>query len=189
MERFSEQTSQDSRIAGQRARYSLNLFGDVGGGIVGGTHGYDTKPSFGINNFSLLFTGDLENAFKFISEASVEPGEDNSIGIDLERLSLRWTAPVGFWIEAGRTHTDLGYWNNAFHHGTWLQPTISRPRAARFENSGGILPIHWIGASMGWLAKLGGDVSLRTSAGIGNGRGYQEDDLQLKYDTNAPKQG
>jgi hypothetical protein len=36
---------------------------------------------------------------------------------------------------------------------------------------------------------LGGDASLRSSVAIGNGRGYQEDDLQLKFDTNGPKQG
>jgi hypothetical protein len=188
MESFSQATSRETVGAGVHARWSLNVFGDVGGGIVGGNHGYDTKPSFGINNFSMLFSGNLENSLRFVSEMSVEPNEGNEIGIDLERLSLRWTAPFGAWVEAGRTHIDLGYWNNAYHHGTWLQPSILRPRAVRFEDSGGILPVHWIGAAVGWLGKLAGDTALRASVAVGNGRGYQEDDLQLKFDTHAPKQ-
>jgi hypothetical protein len=188
MEQFAAQTSDESRVLGAKARYSLNVFGDVGGGIVGGTR-YSTTPSFGINNFSMLFTGNLENSLKFVAEASVEPDENNAIGIDLERLQLQYKAPIGIFIQAGRTHTPLGYWNDAYHHGSWLQPTITRPRAVRFEDSGGLLPIHWIGVALGWDARLGGFTSLMTSAAIGNGRGYQEDDLQLKYDVNAPKQG
>lgn len=189
MDSFSQQTAKDAVALGSfHARYTLNVFGDVGAGIVGGDHGYATKPSFGINNFSLLFTGDLENSIRFVSELSVEPNEANAIGIDLERLSMRWKASNGFWIEAGRTHTDIGYWNNAYHHGTWLQPTIARPRAVRFEDSGGLLPVHWVGAAVGWLVSLGEEKSLRASVAAGNGRGFQEDDLQLKFDTNVAKQ-
>src|SRR5690242_10897033 len=35
MEQFAHQTSEEMKIGGAKARYSLNLFGDVGGGIVG----------------------------------------------------------------------------------------------------------------------------------------------------------
>jgi hypothetical protein len=158
----------------------------VGGGVVGGSN-IDTKPTFGIGGLDLLFTGDLDKSIKMTAESAIEFDQNNQVGIDLERLHLRWTAG-GFWIEAGRSHTDLGYWNLAYHHGRWLQPTIERPRVARFEDDGGVLPVHWVGAQMGYKAQLGGDVALTTSVAVGNGRGKIVDDLQSRVDFNAPKQ-
>ena len=32
-------------------------------------------------------------------------------------------------VSFGRYHTPINYWNTAFHHGQWLQTTISRPDA------------------------------------------------------------
>jgi hypothetical protein len=137
----------------------------------------------------MLFTGDLENSLKFTTELAVEPDDQNQIGIDMERMHLRWTSPYGFWIEAGRSHIDLGYWNLAYHHGKWLQPTIDRPRAVRFEDDGGILPIHWVGAQVGWLGDLGGGKQLKASVAVGNGRGAIVDNVQIGHDTNPAKQG
>jgi hypothetical protein len=154
--------------------------------VIGGT-GVDTKPTFGIGTFDLLFSGDLEKSIKMTAETAVEVGEDNQIGIDLERLHLRWTWH-GFWIEAGRSHTDFGYWNLAYHHGKWLQPTILRPRIVEFEDSGGLLPIHWIGVQAGYQALLPGDMALTASVAVGNARGHIVDDLQLGFDSHAPKQ-
>jgi hypothetical protein len=190
MDTFSQRSARDlATIGSTRARYSLNLFGDVGGGgIIASGGSFPGRTTFGINNFALLFTGDLEKSIKFVAELSVEPDETNQIGIDAERLSIRWTAPNGMYVEAGKTHLDVGYWNNAYHHGSWLQPTILRPRAVRFEDSGGILPVHVIGVSTGWLANLGQERFFRMSLGVANSRGYQEDDLQYKFDSNPDKQ-
>ena len=187
MESFAAHSAREVSVGSVgRGHYSLNLFGDVGGGVVGGT-GVDTKPTFGIGTFDLLFSGDLEKSIKMTAEAAVEVGQDNQIGIDLERLHLRWTSH-GFWIEAGRSHTDFGYWNLAYHHGKWLQLTIARPRIVQFEDSGGLLPIHWIGVQAGYQALLRGDMALTASVAIGNARGHIVDDLQLGFDTHAPKQ-
>jgi hypothetical protein len=135
----------------------------------------------------LLFTGDLDRSIRMTAETDIEFDENNQVGIDLERLHLRWTSG-GFWIEAGRSHTDLGYWNLAYHHGSWLQPTIERPRVVRFEDSGGVLPIHWVGVQVGYTAQLGGDVAWTTSLAVGNGRGRIVDDIQSRVDSHAPKQ-
>ena len=43
-------------------------------------------------------------------------------------------------------HTLLGYWNQAYHHGTWLQTTVFRPEIYRWEDDGGgLLPVHEVG--------------------------------------------
>jgi hypothetical protein len=187
MESFAARTQRETNAWGMgRARYALNLFGDVGGGVYGG-YGVDTKPTFGVGGLDLLFTGDLDNSIKMTAESAIEFDETNQVGIDLERLQLRWTRG-GFWIEAGRSHTDLGYWNLAYHHGKWLQPTILRPRIVRFEDQGGLLPIHWVGLQIGFTAPLAGDRALTASAAVGNGRGRIVDDVQSRMDLNAPKQ-
>jgi len=187
MESFASRSARDANLGGiGRARYSLNLFGDVGGGVEGGPD-IDTKPTFGLGGLDLLFSGDLDNAIKLTAESAIEFDENNQVGIDLERMHLRWTMG-GFWLEAGRSHTDLGYWNLAYHHGRWLQPTIERPRAVRFEDDGGILPVHWVGLQAGYKAQFGPDVAWTTSVAIGNGRGAIVDNIQSRVDTHAPKQ-
>jgi hypothetical protein len=188
MNAFTERASNEMRVGGAKARYALNIFGDTFAELRGGS-GVAAKPSFGIGGFSLLFTGDLEKSLKLAVETLLEFDDDNKPLIDLERLQIRWTAKNGFWVEAGRTHSDLGYWNNAYHHGKWLQPTIERPRWVHFEEDQGVLPIHWIGLQLGISRKISKDVEILASAAIGNGRGSVVDDLQNHRDKNPAKQG
>ena len=63
----------------------------------------------------------------------------------------------------------LGYYNTAFHHGTWFQTTIDRPRIFEFEDSGGPLPIHNVGVAM--MGKIpSGELGLHWLAEAGNGK-------------------
>ncbi len=48
-----------------------------------------------------------------------------------------------FWL--GRFHNPIGYWNMQFHHGAFLQTTVSRPGIMAFETSGGLIPNHLTG--------------------------------------------
>jgi hypothetical protein len=89
---------------------------------------------------------------------------------------VRWQSSR-FFAEAGRTHTGIGYWNNAYHHGRWLQPTIARPRWVAFEDDNGILPVHWIGFGVGARLPVG-TATLNLMATVGNGRGYIVDDVR-----------
>lgn len=187
MESFAKASAQETRFVGSKARYSLNFFGDAYMNIMGGK-GTTTKSSFGVGTFSLLFAGELGNGFKATAEPAIEFDENNAPIIDLERLHLRYTTG-GFWVEAGRTHTDLGFWNVAYHHGKWLQPTIDRPRTVHFEDDSGILPVHWVGAQVGYTAPLSKQVSLTASASLGNGRGAIVDDVQSGFDKRPEKQG
>jgi len=74
-----------------------------------------------------------------------------------------------FRVSMGRLHTPIGYWNNTYHHGTLIQPTIDRPVMFLFENRRGVLPIHTTGVQVG-----GRDISplhLGYDVMIGNGIG------------------
>lgn len=87
---------------------------------------------------------------------------------EVERLILRYDANDYFKLSFGRYHTPINYWNTAFHHGQWLQTTISRPEMTQF--GGGFIPVHFIGSLVEGEAPAGG-LNLNYSLGLGNGRG------------------
>lgn len=39
----------------------------------------------------------------------------------------------------------IGYWNNAYHHGRVMHPTIERPQVAEREDGGSLLRVHSAG--------------------------------------------
>ena len=62
------------------------------------------------------------------SEASGRAG----FNAEVERLIIRYDLNDYFKVSFGRYHTPVNYWNTAFHHGQWLQTTISRPEMTQF---------------------------------------------------------
>lgn len=86
---------------------------------------------------------------------------------EVERAIIRYDVNDYFKMSFGKYHTPISYWNTAFHHGAWLQTTISRPEMIQF--GGRFLPVHFVGA----LAEgdiPSGKVGLHYNAGLGNGR-------------------
>ena len=111
--------------------------------------------------------------------------ENGETVVDIERAYLEFrTARWAF--AAGRTHAELGYWNNAFHHGRWLQLTINRPHVLRFEDEGGFLQVHSVGVSASY-APPRGDHGLEVAVGAGNGHGRTIDQVQTQADNNWAK--
>lgn len=62
---------------------------------------------------------------------------------DLERGFIRYDHNDAFKLSFGRFHTPIGYWNNAYHHGLFLQTTVSRPEMMAFGTT--FQPVHFIG--------------------------------------------
>ncbi len=71
----------------------------------------------------------------------------------LERTQIRYAFSDLMNLTVGVGHTPLGYWNETYHHGSWLQTTIDRPDMYLFErpnvDKGGILPNHSTGLELG----------------------------------------
>ncbi len=90
---------------------------------------------------------------------------------ELERLQVGWQAgqDTTLWLWLGRFHTPGNYWITEYHHGQYLQTSISRPGIDEWEDEGGPLVSHITGAL------FESDLSLTESAGlqvaIGAGRG------------------
>lgn len=64
---------------------------------------------------------------------------------EAERLMLGWQLSDQTTLWLGRGHNVVGIWNDAFHHGSYLQTSISRPKIMEFEDDGGFLPTHLTG--------------------------------------------
>ena len=112
-------------------------------------------------------TSGLTERLTFFGEVSATARPDE-YAIEVERLILRYDFNDQFKLSGGRYHNPINYWNTAFHHGLWLQTTVSRPEMIKF--GGRVLPVHFVGLQMegGFpLSALG----LGYSAGVGNGRG------------------
>ncbi len=87
---------------------------------------------------------------------------------EVERVIIRYDVNDYFKLSFGRYHTPINYWNTAFHHGQWLQTTISRPEMTQF--GGSFIPVHFVGSLAEGAIPAGG-LNLNYAAGMGNGRG------------------
>jgi hypothetical protein len=92
-----------------------------------------------------------------------------SVGVDLERAQVGYELMDSTVLWFGRFHTPLGYWNTAFHHGAWLQTSVERPRFINFEDSGGVLPAHTVGAWLAGKTPLTGAGRFSYDLFVGNG--------------------
>ena len=157
---------------------------DLTGSTLKGSH-----TSFSLGQVNLFITSDLSDKLKFLSEVVFEAGPDNVFGVDIERLLLSYRFNQYFNLAVGRYHTSIGYYNTAYHHSTWLQTTVGRPFLFRFEDQGGILPIHNVGASLSGRIPSG-RLGLHYIAEVGNGRASsspQSEPVQNEVDENSHK--
>jgi len=120
--------------------------------------------------FDFFMTSRMSDQFSALAELLVEYiPTTNGTSVDLERLELHYTPSDYFNLTAGRFHTAIGYYNTAYHHASWLLPTVTRPVLFEFEDQGGILPTHTQGLSATG-AIPSGPLGLHYIAEIGNGR-------------------
>ncbi|PYT29727.1 MAG: hypothetical protein DMG57_10615 [Acidobacteria bacterium] len=144
--------------------------------------------SFSLGQFNLFITSRLSDRLSVLAEAVVEADDHNAVGIDLERLLLQYTPSDYFNVSFGRYHTDIGWYNTAYHHSTWLQTATGRPFLFEFEDRGGILPVHNVGISVNGRIPSG-KLGLRYVAEIGNGRASpsRPEGVQNVHDENNGK--
>jgi hypothetical protein len=139
-----------------------------------GTCGNPSTPphtTFQAGEFDLLITSKLSDQLSFLSETVLGPDTTNEFSVDIERYQLTYKASPYFSASAGRFHTSIGYYNTAYHHGNWFSTAEGRPIMYLFEDSGGILPVHMVGATftgavprteklgLHWIAELGNGLS------------------------------
>lgn len=137
--------------------------------LTGGNNTGRTS-AFGLGQFDLYITSRISERLSFLGETVFE--YDDAAGefvVDVERVIAQYALTDHLRLDAGKVHTPLGYWNNAYHHGLVMQPTIERPQVVQFEDDGGPLPVHTVGVQLSGRdfseAHLGFDVLLGNALG------------------------
>lgn len=103
---------------------------------------------------------------------------DKDLNFEVERLIARYDYSDQYKLSAGRYHTPVGYWNSAFHHGSWLQTTIDRPVTMKFGSN--IVPIHFVG---GLLEGNIGHSNFSYRVGFGNARSDVINEVKNNFDS------
>jgi len=158
---------------GEYPRFRLAGFGDINFSRQQHT---ETSKNFSLGQFVLHMTSQLSSRVTFLGEISFSARSDAGTGtpaapgfnVEIERMIVRFDRSDRLRVSFGRYHTPINYWNTAFHHGQWLQTTISRPEMIQF--GGRFLPVHFVGALVEGAVPAGG-WNLGYKAGLGNGRG------------------
>jgi hypothetical protein len=128
-----------------------------------------TTNSFSLGQLDLFMTSRISEKFNVLGELIVEAGQDNRFTFEIHRLLLRYAPNDYLNLSAGRYHTAIGFYNTAYHHGSWFQTAVNRPFIFAFESKGGILPLHNVGVSATGRIPSG-SLGLRYIAEVGNGR-------------------
>ena len=125
--------------------------------------------TFALGQLDLFITSQLSEKFSVLAELILEANQRNEFSTEVHRLLLKYHPNDYFSLSAGRYHTSIGYYNTAYHHGSWFATAADRPFIFAFEGKGGILPLHNVGLSATGRIPHS-PFGLRYVAEIGNGR-------------------
>ena len=101
--------------------------------------GQDLRRNDLNSGLDIFYTSDHDR-LRLLGETFVSGQEQ-----EIERLQIGWLLEPETTLWIGRYHNPLGYWNTQFHHGTYLQTSITRPGVMAFEDGGGPLVTHLVG--------------------------------------------
>jgi hypothetical protein len=150
-------------------RFRIHLFGDVKFSAIDST---GARNGFSLGQFDLFGRSQLSDRLSVLTEATLTALPRNTFTARLERLLLTYSPNDHLVASAGRYHTSVGYYNTAYHHGSWFQTAIGRPLVFAIDGDIGLLPSHTLGVSAtGDLPS--GTLGLRYFAELGSGRAGQ----------------
>ncbi|MHC4954681.1 MAG: outer membrane protein [Planctomycetota bacterium] len=169
----------------------FQIYGDVGFVYQDPERSGRGNAYFFNGSVDLFFTARVGDHFQILSETVFQTkvgSEDSgdSSKWDQERLWGAWAFADAFQIKFGLEHSPISLWNRIYHHGRWLELTISRPLLAQFESGTGILPMHEAGIEfVGDIPLAGG--SLQYIIFFSNGRADAPNKVQEFSDQNNDK--
>ena len=98
----------------------------------------DETSKFALGGLDFFLTKKVDKKTDILVELVFEQNSAGELVTDLERLYLRHKVDQWLQVGFGRFHTALGYWNETYHHGSYLYNSVTRPFMFRFEDDGGI---------------------------------------------------
>ena len=135
--------------------------------LSGGPAYHPVTSEEGIQENDFILKADIlygyqKGDFRFLAEYILSTEES-----ELERFQLGWQADEETIGWAGRFHSPSRYWNTAYHHGQYMQTSISRPLVEKFEDEGGVLPTHVTGLMLETMHGLQGADGFLTTISFG----------------------
>lgn len=121
--------------------------------------------------------------FRFLGEYLLSTDES-----ELERLQLGWALSDRTMLWFGRFHSPASFWISEFHHGQYLQTSITRPSLEQWEDNSGAAPSHITGLNFQTDLELGSEALLSLSVGAGLAPKFDDDEL-VAFDMLDPRSG
>ena len=84
-----------------------------------------TTSGLNLGQLDLHLASPLSQKISYFGELTFN-AHPTGYTVEVERSIIRYDYNDYFKISFGRYHTPIGYWNTAYHHGAWLQTTMSR---------------------------------------------------------------
>lgn len=100
--------------------------------------------------------------WRLLGEFVLSPDEH-----EFERLQVGYEVADNTIVWLGRFHQPSSVWNDFYHHGQFLQTSISRPAMEEWEDEDGFLPHHIVGGMVESLIPTDGADAWRISASTG----------------------
>lgn len=99
--------------------------------------------NFTLGEQDLFITSDISDKVSFLGETvfKFSGTSPTRFDISVERVIIKYNIKGNHNILFGKHHTPINYWNDSYHHGRVLFPTIFRP--AMFD--AGVIPLHTTG--------------------------------------------
>lgn len=129
----------------------------------------------------LFATSRLGDHWSALAELVFET-DGNALATDLERFQFTYEYSDAFRLSAGRMHNPFLRWPIVNHHGLFNQTSVDRPIIARWEDSPGLWPMHFVGLMA--QGRFADAIGFSYSLGVGNGRGHILDEIQVGADEN-----
>lgn len=168
-----------------RADSEISLYGDTDAQLA--TTGTRSGTTDGFSAAHLdLFTTSTMGRWTFLSEVMFEAGTDNAFALDVERVEVGYLYREWLRVSVGRFHTAFGYYNDAFHHGSYFMLPVNRPTMVSFEDDGGLIPAHSVGVHLDGRLALGSG-RLRYDLELANGHTSDPVEVQNSGDQNRSK--
>jgi len=142
----------------------------------------DLANSDFIPQATLFYSGEIKG-IKLLAEYLA-----NDVKSQFGRLQVGFALSPSHNIWLGRTDNPANYWRDQYHHGGWLQPTITRPGIAEFEVAGGIIPSHTTGIMLEGGSALLNNQNFGYIITAGYGPQLDQDGLQVP-DLSLPNRG
>jgi len=139
----------------------IHWFSDVG---FSTTDRAAATSSFALGQLDLFLTSQLSEHWTVLSEIVFRANADNRFVVNPERLLAQYEPTDRIQIAMGRFHSGVGYYNTAYHHGSWFETAATRPSLF----AAGFVPYHNVGVASRTRVPSGA-AGLEAIAEFGNG--------------------